>query len=223
MLETTPENSMPEDSATPDWEGDARLAYLAAEDVRVAASLLYQAYQGDPLFMHVFNAYKDGYEQRLRAAIREELSGFWQAGQPMIGLYQGDTLEGVVCLSHIHSQQDTGRYWHWRLKMLLTAGYVSTKQMIEKERRIAEAVTYTDYLMVSFIAVHPRYQHRGLGQLLVRGVNSLLEDKPEAQGVVALATRPEYESFLHQQGFDPVCTIEVGAIQGALMALPRSE
>lgn len=223
-LETTAkiDENTPIDLSMSDWPDMADLAYLAAEDVRVAASLLYQAYKADPVFMQIFNASNEGYEQRLRAAIREELSAFWHAGQPMIGLYNGQTLEGVACLSRMRSEQDAGRYWHWRLKMLLTAGYVSTRHMLEKERKVAAAVPYTDYLMLSFIAVHPRYQHQGLGQLLMSAAQSVLDANPEAQGVVALATRPEYEAFLHQQGFSAIATLEVGVIQGTLMALARS-
>ena len=240
MLENTPEN-MPtgkdaqpvvdapilvDDPNAPEalvgWPHEAGLEYLSGQDVRVAASLLYQAYKRDPVFLEIFGGQKDGYEQRLRAAIREELTSFWQAEQPMVGLYNGPTLEGVVCLSRMKKGDDVGRYWHWRLKMMLTAGYVSTRQMLEKERKVAEAVPYTEYLMISFVAVHPRYQNRGLGQVLIRAVNTVLGDCPEAQGVVALATRPEYEVFLQRQGFEPINTLQVGSIQGTLMCLARN-
>ena len=215
----------PDNSIAPEaivgWPHEANLEYLSAQDVRVAASLLYQAYKHDPVFLEVFDGQKDGYEQRLRAAIREELSNFWQAEQPMVGLYNGPTLEGVVCLSRMKQGEDIGRYWHWRLKMMLTAGYVSTRQMLEKERKVAQAVPYSDYLMISFMAVHPRYQHKGLGQLLIRAVDTVLEGHPAAQGVVALATRPQYEVFLKRQGFESINTIQVGAMQGTLMCLAR--
>lgn len=198
-----------------------KIEYLAAEDIRVAASLLYQAYKDDPVFRQIFNADKEGYEKRLRAAIREELNVFWQSGQPMFGMYNGDTLEGVVCITQPDQSFGPGRYWHWRLKMLLTAGYVSTRQMVEKERQITESVPYKEYLLLVFIAVHPRYQHKGLGHLLISAAQTLLTEKPQAEGVVALATRPEYQSFLAHQGFTPLHVIKVGQIEGQLMALDR--
>lgn len=198
-----------------------QLAYLAAEDIRVAASLLYQAYKDDPIFREIFKVDKEGYEKRLRAAIREELNVFWQSGQSMFGMYNGDTLEGVVCMTQPDQAFGPGRYWHWRLKMLLTAGYVSTRQMVEKEQQICASVPYKNYLLLAFIAVHPRYQHKGLGHLLIAASEALLTDKPDAEGVVALATRPEYESFLAHQGFTPVNVVKVGPIEGQLMALGR--
>lgn len=206
-----------------DSTAQGQLTYLAAEDIRIAASLLYQAYQDDPVFREIFKADKDGYEKRLRAAIREELNVFWQSGQSIFGLYNGDTLEGVVCMTQPDQAFGPDRYWHWRLKMLLTAGYVSTRQMVEKERQVCASVPYQQYLLLAFIAVHPRYQHQGLGHLLIRASQTLLAEKPAAEGVVALATRAEYESFLSHQGFTPIDVVKIGPIEGQLMALNRTD
>lgn len=71
---------------------DVRAEYLAAEDLKLAASLLYQAYHDDPVFLEIFNGDKPDYEQRLRTSIREELNAFWKAQQPMVGLYLGKVL-----------------------------------------------------------------------------------------------------------------------------------
>lgn len=56
-----------------------RAVYLTAEDLRVAASILYNAYHDDPFFVEsLFSSDKAAYEQKLRAAIREELNSLWQ-------------------------------------------------------------------------------------------------------------------------------------------------
>lgn len=202
-------------------ELQGKLVYLASEDIRMAASLLFQAYKDDPIFTAIFNAEKEGYEARLRAAIREELAVFWQSGQPMFGYYDGDTLGGVVCLTQPNKSFGPGRYWHWRLKMLLTAGYLSTRQMVEKEQLVQEAMPVDNYHMLAFIAVHPRYQQHGLGQLLVRAVNTVLQDDVSSAGVAVLVTRPEYERFLSSHGYKPVTSIEGSRINGQLMFLNR--
>ena len=112
---------------------DIRAEYLTAKDLKIAASLLYQAYHDDPVFLDIFDGEKDDYEQRLRSSIREELNAFWQAKQPIVGLYLDDSMVGVACLNGPDDRVGAERFWHWRLKMLLSAGYVSMKQMIEKE------------------------------------------------------------------------------------------
>ena len=93
---------------------------LSADELKLAASLLYQSYHDDPLFMEIFRAEKPDYEQRLRAAIREELNTFWQAKQPMIGLFNAEQLLGVASVIAPDSGIGAGRLWHWRLKILLT-------------------------------------------------------------------------------------------------------
>src|SRR5690554_1565546 len=198
------------------------LVYLASEDIRVAASLLFQAYQNDPIFQHIFQHDKEGYEQRLRAAIREELMVFWQNQQPRFGVFDQETLEGVVCLTRPGEHFGGDRVWHWRLKMLLTAGFVSTKQMLEKERLISEAIPAENYHMVVFLAVHPRYQQRGLGDLLVQAVQEEMRTHPESEGVAVFATRPEYERFFAARGYEPLAEIDQGGIRGQLLYLSRS-
>lgn len=54
----------------------SELRYLVAEELKLAASLLYQAYHDDQLLMSLFQSDKADYEKRLRAAIREELAAF---------------------------------------------------------------------------------------------------------------------------------------------------
>ena len=75
------------------------LVYLVAEDFKAAASLLYQTYHDDELFKRIFRAEKPDYDKRLRAAIREDLTSFWESGQPIVGIKDGDTLLGVACLT----------------------------------------------------------------------------------------------------------------------------
>lgn len=199
------------------------LVYLGQEHLATAASLLFAAYHDDPLFLSIFQSGKDGYDQRLRAAIREELAVFHQHNQPIFGVFDEDTLEGVVCMTRPGSNFGPERFWHWRLRMLLTAGYVSTKQMLEKERIISEAMPVNHYHMLTFIAVHPNYQQHGLGDLLVHAARAELAAEPESAGIGLLATRPEYAKFFGQRGFHHLRDIQVGDITGQLMFLARED
>ncbi len=131
-------------------------AYLSADDLKVAASILYNAYFDDPLFVDIFNAEKEGYEARLRSAIREEINTYWDSQQPLIGIYDEDRLLAVTCLTKPDTAFGSGKFWHWRLKMLLTAGYFGTKQMIMKEEKVREKIPATNYHMMSLIGVHPQ-------------------------------------------------------------------
>lgn len=112
-------------------------SYLTAEELHIAASILYNAYHDDPLFCDIFKAQDEGYEDRLRSAIKEELHTFYNAKQPVIGLHHDERLLAVACLIAPDAAFGSGRYWHWRLRMLLTAGLFGTKQMLGKNSEFA--------------------------------------------------------------------------------------
>ncbi|OKY27823.1 MULTISPECIES: GNAT family N-acetyltransferase [Thalassotalea] len=196
---------------------DIRAAYLTAEELKLAVSLLYQSYHDDPVFLEIFNAEKSDYEQRLRSSIREELNAFWQAKQPIVGLYLGETLVGVACLNSRQDGVTAERFWHWRLKMLLGAGYFSTKQMIEKEETVMAAVPMTNFHVLSFIAIHPLHQHHGFGHYLMAAVNTLLEDYPESEGVAVYATNEKYKVFFNDVDYEFIKEVAVGNVSGSLM------
>ena len=196
---------------------EGELVYLVAEDLKAAASLLYQTYHDDELFKRIFRAEKPDYDKRLRAAIREDLTSFWESGQPIVGIKDGDTLLGVACLTRPGASFGPDRFWHWRISMLMTAGFLSTRQVLEKERRIQQAMPDVPYHMLAFIAVSPQYQQHGLGQLLVKAADTLLHEDDESQGVGVYVTRNDYREFFVKRGYQPVATIEVAELPGEIL------
>ncbi|MFD2168411.1 GNAT family N-acetyltransferase [Thalassotalea euphylliae] len=205
------------ETATTSDNVEIRATYLAAEDLKLAASLLYQAYHDDPVFLEIFNGDKEDYEQRLRASIREELGVFWQAKQPMVGLYLGEAMVGVACLNSPDDGIGFERFWHWRLKMLLSAGYFSTKQMMEKEKTIMASVPLKKFHMLSFIAIHPLHQHHGFGHYLMAAVNTVLDEHADSEGVAVYATNDKYREFFKDVDYEFVKEVQVGHVTGALM------
>lgn len=202
---------------------DVRATYLGAEELKLAASLLYQAYHDEPVFLDIFNSEKDDYEQRLRTSIREELNAFWQAKQPMIGLYKGETLMGVVCINSPDDSLTSDRFWHWRLKMLLGSGYFSTKKMIKKEQTVFAAVPMKKFHMLSFIAVHPLHQQKGFGQYLMAAVNTILEEHADSEGVAVYATTEKFKAFFHTANYQLVDDVTIGKVSGSLMVYYRNK
>lgn len=198
-----------------------RAVYLSADDLKVAASILYNAYFDDPLFVDIFQSEKEGYESRLRSAIREELNAFWVARQPMIGLFDDSRLLAVACLTSPDSAFGAGRYWHWRLKMLLTAGLFGTRQMMEKEERVRRQIPAQNYHMLSFIGVHPVHQHHGLGHILMNAIDSVLLEDEKSEGVGVYVTLPKCLNFFEDGEYQLVSNLEVGHITGQIMFRPR--
>ncbi|GMM73150.1 GNAT family N-acetyltransferase [Alteromonas gracilis] len=205
------------DGALAPLQDTVKAIYLTVDDLKVAASILYNAYVDDPLFIDIFQAEKEGYENRLRSAIREELNAFWVAEQPMIGLFDEERLIAVACLTAPDAAFGSGRYWHWRLRMLLTAGLFGTKQMLEKEEKVRSLVPADNFHMLSFIAVHPDYQHHGLGHILLGAIDSVVEEDEKSEGVSVFVTIDKHRSFFNDDNYQVVGQLSLSHVKGDVM------
>ena len=190
---------------------------LSAEDINLAASLLFVSYHDDPVFLDIFQHSKPDYDQRLRGAIREELATFWNTQQPMIGLFSGKHLLGVACLIEPQTGLEPERFWHWRLKMMLNAGYLSTQSMIDKEKRVAAAIPHEHYHLLTFIAIHPDHQQHGLGHYLIKAVDTIVDENPITEGVAVFVTKEKNQALFNDDNYKKLDTIKVGEVTGTLM------
>lgn len=200
---------------------NVKAIYLNADNLRLAVSILYQAYHDDVLFRDIFQWNKEGYEARLRSAIKEELNAHWFANHSIVGLFDDERLLAVTCVVTPNSSYEPGRFWHWRLKMLLTAGFLSTRHLVEKEKRIKQHIPSNYCHMISFIGVHPDHQNHGLGHILMGAIDSIVEEDPESEGVGVYATVKENQRFLEHGNYTFVKEIEIGNVSGKLMFKPR--
>ncbi|MFY8325916.1 GNAT family N-acetyltransferase [Pseudoalteromonas sp. ZZD1] len=195
--------------------------YITAEDISVAASLIYQAYHDDPVLQQVLNYSEQNlsaYEKRLRALIREELNTFWQDKQPLVGLYRNERLKAVACVFESNSQLQAQRYWHWRLKLMLSAGYLQTNQLIEKETTIRNALKEQgNYYFLAFIAVDPHFQGQGLGRHLLRGLDDLVQSNAAATGIAVFVTRHQHNTFFKSEGFSLLKNLSFNSVEGELL------
>ncbi|GGQ34569.1 GNAT family N-acetyltransferase [Shewanella litoralis] len=195
-----------------------RAVYLTAEDLRVAASILYNAYHDDPYFIGVLGQQDQAqYEQKLRAAIREELNELWQQEQPLIGLFDDERLIGVACVITQQVPLGEGRYWHWRLKMVLGTGWKSTQGLIEKENCILEHLPSDKCGILQFIALAPNEQNKGYGAKLIQAVLSWCDEQPKLDGIGVFVTHPKHHAVFVQQGFSSIAEVNIGKVDGEIL------
>ena len=208
-------------TATAESTDTFSVQHIAPEDISTAASLIYQAYQNDPILQTLLGYNEKSpldYEKKLRALIREELSSFWQEKQPLISLYRNDKLKAVACVFESSSQLQAECYWHWRLKLMLSAGYLQTNQLIEKEKTIRDALKpQGNYYFLAFIAVDPHFHGQGFGRQLLKGLDGLLHDNPESSGIAVFVTRDEHTQFFKSQGFEHFKQLTFNRVKGELL------
>jgi N-acetylglutamate synthase-like GNAT family acetyltransferase len=195
------------------------MRYLTPEDTRIAASLLYQAYHDDPILRAMLSAKKEqDYEVKLRALIREEFVSFGQGQQPIIGVFEENNLVATACVFDAQSNLQASRYWHWRLRLMMSAGYLQTKQLIEKENTIRTALSeYGNYYFLAFIAVDPHIQGQGLGHYLLTGLDDLVLTNPTSSGMAVFVTKQEQTEFFTNHGYQKVKNLSFNKVNGELM------
>ncbi|MCL1057664.1 GNAT family N-acetyltransferase [Shewanella gelidimarina] len=197
---------------------ECRAVYLTAEDLRIAASILYNAYHDDPFFMDaLYHDDKVQYEQKLRGAIREELNELWQQEQGLIGMFSGERLIGVACIATQQVPLGEARYWHWRLKMLISAGWQSTQAWIKKEHQIIENLPNSRCGILQFIAIATNEQGKGYGSQLVKTVLSWCDEQLQLDGVGVFVSDPAHIALFSNHGFDKLEDLEIGKVTGELM------
>lgn len=200
-----------------------RIEQLNAEQLRQASSILYSAYHDDPLFMQIFQADKPDFEARLRAAIREELATFWDKQQPVLGMFFEEQLLGVACLTQPDDGFQGERLWHWRLKMLLTAGYLSSRQMLEKEKKVHEAMPAASYHMLAFIARNPAYYHPDAMSHFLNAIDHWVDQHALSEGVGVFVTLDKYLPFFHQDQYQVVGQLDFQKVSGKLLFRKRQQ
>ena len=195
-----------------------KAVYLTAEDLRVAASIIYNAYYDDPFFLEVFGREDSSvYEQKLRAAIREELNTLWQQDQPLIGLFDGERLIGVACVITQQIPIGQSRYWHWRLKMVLGTGWKSTQGLMEKETCLLSHLPSEKCGILQFIALTPTEQKKGNGAKLVEAVLSWCDEQPHLEGIGVFVNHPKHHKVFSAQGFNSLAAVTIGHVKGEIL------
>ncbi len=201
-----------------------KAVYLTAEDLRVAASILYIAYHDDPFYLSALDeGNQTQYEQKLRGVIREELVTLWQEEQTLIGLFDEDRLVGVACVVFQQLPLGEARSWHWRLKMLMSIGWRSTQILIQREAAILEYLPSTHSGILQFIALTKTEQLRGLGARLIQAVISWCDEQPLRDGVGIYITQKTHAHLFANLGFVMLEKLTIAEVEGELLFYPSQE
>ncbi|MAA64041.1 MAG: GNAT family N-acetyltransferase [Alteromonadaceae bacterium] len=186
---------------------------LDSNALNEAKSILYQAYRHEPTFHYLFDHQRPGYDQRVRATIRELISLYFDLDQDAIGLMLNDTLVAVAFLGDPELRLDLARQFSWRLRMILTAGFSSTRRYIDYHEQIRAKLPGSTVHQLPLMGVHPKYQNRGYGRVLLEAVERLCEDNPRGQGLVLDTGNSRYLQFYESLGFRNLGDIQLGDLR----------
>ncbi len=194
----------------PDSLAEVRL--LDAGYAREARSLLYQAYRHDPTFAYLFEAERPGYDQRVRATVRELVQQHFAEDLPAIGLLIDDRLIGMALIAPPQRRMDITESWAWRMRMLLTTGFRCTKRYLEYHDAVLACLPPGPYHVLPLLGIHPQYQGKRLGEQLLEALHNWCAEDASSQGVVLDTGNAHYLDFYKRQGYEEIGEVAIGPI-----------
>ncbi|GAA3557265.1 MULTISPECIES: GNAT family N-acetyltransferase [Marinobacter] len=183
---------------------------LDATALNEAKSILFQAYRHEPTFQYLFDHRRPGYEQRVRATVRELIGLYFDLDQEAIGVMVNETLVAVAFIGEPELRLNLANQLSWRLRMVLTTGFACTRRYLDYHDRIRQLLPQPQAHQLPLMGVHPKYQNRGYGRLLLETVQRLCADNPRGSGLVLDTGNSKYLHFYESEGFRSLGKIQLG-------------
>lgn len=179
---------------------------------REARSLLYHAYRHEPTYAYLLDANRPGYDQRVRATVRELVKQHFIEELPAIGLLIEERLVGIALIAPPQRRLDITESWGWRLRMLLTTGLGCTRRFLEYHEAVLACLPPGPYHVLPLIGIHPEFQGRQLGERLLQALHEWCAEDAGSQGVVLDTGNPRYLDFYRRQGYQLLGEVAVGPV-----------
>ncbi|MFC0712148.1 GNAT family N-acetyltransferase [Azorhizophilus paspali] len=176
--------------------------------LRESCSLLYQAHRYTPTFAYLFESDRPGYEQRVRAVVRELL---------------GERLIGAALISRPQRRLEITESWSWRMRMLLTAGFRCTRRYLDYHEAVIACLPPGAYHILPLIGVRPKFQGRHYGEQLLGVLHRWCAVDSNSRGIVLDTGDPHHLDFLHRQGYQEVGQVELGPVREYILIHPNPQ
>lgn len=194
---------------------DVEVVRLDERYSRQARSLLFNSYKDEPTFHYLLNAHKPGYEQRIRATIRELIKLQFDRGEFVLGVMhkKEERLLGVAFFSDLELKREISSQFLWRLKMVLTAGFEGTKRFVQYFNDVQSSLPAKNHRMVSLIGIHPDFQKQGLGRLLLEKIHEVTDQDQNSIGLFLDTGNNRYLDFYKGLGYEVFTELPIGELK----------
>lgn len=179
---------------------------------REARSLLYQAYRHEPSFAYLFDAARPGFDQRVRATVREIVRQHFLRERPALGLFVDDRMVGIALIAPPERRLEVTESWGWRLRMLLTTGFACTKRYLQYHQAVMSCLPPGAYHLLPLLGIHPRFQGRKLGVQLLTELHRWCAQEPHTLGLVLNTGNSRYVDYYKRLGYQELGEVAVGPI-----------
>lgn len=193
---------------------------LDKESWREIKTILYHAYRDEPTFKYLFDYERAGYDQRVRATIRELIDLYFTFNQDVIGLTLGDKLVGVALIGSPELRMDLADQFNWRIRMMLTAGLSSTNRYIDYHKKIKACLPGETHHTLPLLGIDSAYRGKGLGRIILQAVEKICDENPRSCGVGLDTGNAEFFKFYESMGYEQVGEVDFGELKQTVFFKP---
>lgn len=206
-------------------ETRAEVRMLGDSYTREMRSLLYHAYRHEPTFAYLLESDRPGFDQRVRATIRELTHQHMLEQLPVLGLVIDERLVAVALIAPPQRRLGITESWAWRMRMLLTTGFRCTKRYLEYHEAVLGCLPPGPYHVLPLIGVHPEFQGKHLGEQLLEALHAWCAEDGGSQGLVLDTGNARYLDFYRRHGYEEVGEVALGPIREHVLfhANPQTE
>lgn len=179
---------------------------------REVRSLLYNAYRSQPTFTYLFEASRPGYEQRVRATVRELVNQHFLQDQPALGLLVEDRLIAAALIAPPQRRLDVTESWAWRMRMVLTAGFRCTRRYLDYHAAVLSCLPAGAFHVLPLMGVHPQHQGQHYGDQLLAALHNWCAADPTSQGLIIDTGNPHYLHFYERHGYQEIGQVAIGPV-----------
>ena len=190
----------------------AEVRLLDSGYAREARSLLYNAYRHEPTFAYLFEADRPGYDQRVRATVRELVNQHLLQDQPALGLLLDDRLIALALIAPPQRRLDVTESWAWRMRMLLTAGFRCTRRYLDYHAAVLGCLPPGAFHVLPLMGVHPKFQGQHYGEQLLEALHNWCAADTASQGLVIDTGNARYLNFYERQGYEDIGQVAIGRV-----------
>lgn len=204
-------------------ESKTNVVRLDISSLSEAHTILYSAYRNEPTFQYLFEHSRSGYEQRVKATVKELVRQHFEAKQDVIGLALDNDLIGVALIGSPELRLGLGRQLGWQARMILTAGVDCTWRYLAYHKRVSKVLPPNNHHQLPLLGIHADYQNRGFGRQLMHAVERVCKDNPRSAGIALDTGNMRYLKFYQGMGYQLVGHVQLGELKESVLFKPRDK
>ena len=189
---------------------ETQLVRLDRSALSEAKSILFHACRHEPAYQHIFDSARPGYDQRVRANLRESLELHFSLENDAIGLLDDGLLVAVAFIWRTDAKASLADQINWRIRMMLTAGLTSTRRYMDCLGQIQACMPEESHHELPFIGVLPKYQNLGYGRVLMEVAEGICRESVRSAGIGLSTGNARYLRFYTTMGFKKAGEVKMG-------------